>query len=102
MTKPKFSTAVTLQNADFEDEPATNYDDLVAYFPVGATPDVNNWYILSMNSASAKSLVNLIGKTQLRLRFGTGDDNDEGADQLKFYSSDASGAHPQLIITYLP
>ena len=46
--------------------------------------------------------INLVGITQFRLRFATEDNDDGGADFLKFFSGDYStpSARPQLIIDY--
>lgn len=105
MTKPKFGEYFALQNIDFQDTPEPTatppiFADSVAYIQAGSTPDSNQWYSLDMNSSTAKGLINLTGKTQLRLRFGTGDNDNGIADILKLYSGDAGSSHPELVITY--
>lgn len=46
--------------------------------------------------------IHLIGFTQFRLRFQKDDNDDMGADYLKFYSGNAGTAsyRPQLIVEY--
>jgi hypothetical protein len=48
------------------------------------------------------SYINKTGITQFRLRFQTGDDNDNVADYLVFYSGDTTTVsyRPQLIVEY--
>ncbi len=91
-----FSTAYALQNGDFE---ATSSASTIAIIAMNSVPDANNWYSTNFN-ATGKSLINLLNKTQLRLRFGMDDNNDNMPDYIRFYSADAPGSHPQLIITY--
>ncbi|MEW5829984.1 MAG: hypothetical protein AB1846_13910 [Chloroflexota bacterium] len=50
---------------------------------------------------SAKRANTLTGVTQFRLRFARDDNDDKGADCLKFFSGNAAlWARPQLIIEY--
>ena len=59
-----------------------------------------NWYSTSFSSAVFQ-YINLRGITQLRLRFTKDDNDDGGADYLKFYSGNAIASYrPQLIIVY--
>ncbi len=61
----------------------------------------NSWFYASLASANFK-YVNLKGLTQVRLRFEKDDNNDYGADILRFYGGDAPTAdyRPQLVIEY--
>jgi CSLREA domain-containing protein len=53
--------------------------------------------------SGAFPFVNKIGTTQLRLRFVTGDNNDNGADVLNLFSGNAiSASRPYLVVWYLP
>ena len=63
---------------------------------------VSGWYSLTLSDAG-RDLVNLLpGSTQFRLHFNPGDNNNNTADFMQFYSGDsvATGTQPQLIITY--
>lgn len=92
--KPYFGTTAGLVISDFQ---ATLGQSAVATFD--ATP-VSNWYSAIMNNAGYP-YVNLSGTTQFRLRFTLDDNNDFGADYLKFYSGNASAVNaPILIIQY--
>ena len=52
-------------------------------------------------SVASCPFICVTGVTQFRLRFGKEEDNDYGADLLKFYSGNAVVANqPQLIIEY--
>lgn len=59
----------------------------------------SGWYKIVVGPCS--SYINRTGTTQIRLRFYKDDNNDFGADYLKFYSGNAPVAsRPQLIIEY--
>ncbi len=59
------------------------------------------WHRLILGAANYVH-INLTGVTQFRLRFATGDNNDNGADYASFYSGEAANANrPQLIIEYV-
>ncbi len=61
---------------------------------------LDNWYARPFNPADFQH-INLSGLTQFRLRFGTDDNNDFGADFLKIYSGEAVITdQPQLLIEY--
>jgi hypothetical protein len=91
--KPGFG-AVTLALADFKSAPGKNN---VATF--GITP-VSNWYSALINNAG-RVYINRTGTTQFRLAFTTDDNNDNGADLMKFFSGNAGAANrPQLVIQY--
>jgi CSLREA domain-containing protein len=91
--KPAFGAA-TLALSDFKTTAGKNN---VATF--GTTP-VSNWYSALLNNAG-KLYVNRTGTTQFRLSFTTDDNNDFGADLMKFFSGNAGAANrPQFIIQY--
>lgn len=62
---------------------------------------VDNWYTALIGSAGY-SHINLGGTTQFRLRFSIEDNDDRGADYMKFYSGNygTATARPLLIIDY--
>lgn len=95
--KGLFNNDLALTLADFafpSSPPDSNPRDFL-------TPATGGWYTASLNNANLP-YVNKIGKTQFRLRFTKDDNDDLGADYLKFYSGDASDANrPQLIVTYV-
>jgi hypothetical protein len=62
--------------------------------------NVDGWYTSDLGAA-AYSKVNPTGHTQLRLRFSIGDDDDQTADFLYFYTGSAATAdRPKLTISY--
>jgi len=59
----------------------------------------SGWY--SMDLSSGGSNINLLGNTQIRLRFTLDDNNNNAANYLSIYSGNSASAKvPQLIITY--
>jgi hypothetical protein len=60
---------------------------------------VNNWYSAVFNDGAS---INKTGTTQFRLRFTQDDNDDRGADQIKFFSGNyaTAASRPQLIIQY--
>ena len=64
----------------------------------GRTP-VNGWHTASIGSG-ALAYINKAGITQFRLRFSLDDNDDRGADFMRFYSGNAAENRPVLIITY--
>jgi hypothetical protein len=95
MRKPYFGTTLALLASDFQ---AAAGKSAVATF--GATP-VSNWYSATLNAAG-RNYLNKTGTTQFRLYFAIGDNDDNGADYMKFYSgNDArTSVRPTLIIDY--
>jgi len=92
--KPYFGTTAALVINDFQ---ATAGQSSVATFN---PQPVSNWYSAIMNS-TGYTYINLTGTTQFRLRFTLDDNNDKGADYVKFYSGDATAVNrPQLIVQY--
>ena len=64
-------------------------------------PDANSRYSTNLMS-TAYSSVNKKGLTQVRLRFATDDNNDNGADFIRFFSGNdaALSNRPLLQVTY--
>ncbi len=62
---------------------------------------VDNWYSTTLNKTSLP-FINKVGITQFRLRFQLANNNDQGADTIKFYSGDDPGRsnRPTLMIEY--
>ena len=91
---PYFGNKPTLQSSDFQKRANLN---LVGNFP---KKPVLRWYTAVLDSA-AYPYVNTTGLTQFRLRYKLDDNNDFGADYLKFYSGNAPlASRPQLIVEY--
>jgi len=93
--KGAFGGSNALQLTDFQAAASKN-----AAGTIKNTPS-SGWYSLTFNS-SAFTFINLTGVTQFRLRFAIDDNNDNGADYLKFYSGNYSiiSLHPLLVIEY--
>jgi len=90
--QPYFGSAVTLANSDFQAA-------LSKQVGFNSTP-VSNWYSTNYNSA-IWPYINLTGTTQFRLKFTLDDNDDLGADYVRFYSGNASMIYrPQLIVEY--
>jgi hypothetical protein len=67
--------------------------------PFNPPLSVSGWY--GIDVSNGKGNINMIGNTQLRLRFSLDDNNDSVANFLKLYSGDALVSdRPQLIIQY--
>jgi hypothetical protein len=71
---------------------------MAGFFP--NTP-ADNWFSAAM-SEPALEFINRTGETQFRLRFQLDDNDDMGADTIKFYSGDAATAayRPVLVVEY--
>lgn len=93
--KPFFGSSVGLLISDFQ---ATASKSAVGTF--SATP-VSNWYSATIGSAGYP-YINPTGTTQFRLRFQKDDNDDRGADYMKFFSGNYATAsyRPTLIIEY--
>jgi len=92
--KPYFGASIALANGDFRAAASASSGTAFGNMPVAG------WY-----NATATSVVypyiNRTGTTQFRLRFTTDDNDDMGADYLRFYSGNAGAAYrPQLIVEY--
>jgi hypothetical protein len=85
----------TLQLTDFQTAASMN-----AAGTINNTPS-SGWYSLTFNS-SAFPYINLTSVTQFRLRFQKDDNDDLGADYLKFFSGNYGTAtdRPVLVIQY--
>jgi hypothetical protein len=92
--KPYFGKGVTLAPHDFQ---------ALANKGVGLVVNKNvaGWYSANLRR-TAFPFINLTGTTQLRLRFSMDDNNDNGADYLRFYSGNCSYStyRPLLIVKY--
>ncbi len=93
--KSFFGASVNLEIGDFQASA-----NKLAVGTFGVTP-ISSWYSVNLNSA-AFPLINKTGVTQFRLRFQKDDNDDGGADYLKFFSGNysAASARPTLIIEY--
>ena len=93
LNKGPFNGDATLQNADFQASASKSGGLTVPNTPV------SGWYSASLSSTNF-SYINLIGVTQLRLRFALDDNDDLNEDYIAFNSGNATADRPQLIITY--
>ncbi len=92
--KPYFGSKANLLISDFQ---APAGKSAAAQF--GITP-TGKWYSASF-PASYFPYINLAGTTQFRLRFTKDDNDDLGADYMKFYSGNAGiNTQPMLVIEY--
>jgi pimeloyl-ACP methyl ester carboxylesterase len=96
ISKGAFSNSSALQLTDFQAAADKNTAGLIAN-----TPQEGGWYFTNIN-ATGFPFINLTGVTQFRLRFQLDDNNDLGADFLKFFSGNATTAidRPVLIVEY--
>ncbi|NOH02331.1 MAG: hypothetical protein HND47_10440 [Chloroflexi bacterium] len=93
MRKPAFGTPA-LALSDFKSRAGRNN---VASF--GAAPS-GRWYSASLNNVG-RVYINRTGTTQFRIYFVLDDNDDNGADFMKFFSGNAGAAsRPQLVIEY--
>ncbi len=83
----------TLEAADFQSVATAKR---VGIF--GSTPSLG-WHKATLN-ATGRSNLNKLGVTQFRLYFTKDDNNDLGADFMKFFSGNSATGKPELIITY--
>jgi len=95
--KGKFYTLPALQINDFQAK-AGKYK--IGKFPNKLYP--GNWYrSVLYKGAYNYGYINKLGRTQFRLRFLLGDNDNNAADILKLYSGDAYLANrPKLIVRY--
>jgi hypothetical protein len=93
--KPFFGTTAGLVISDFQ---AAASKAGVGIF--GTTP-VSNWYSAPLFS-TGYPYIHKSGTTQFRLYFTKDDNDDNGADYMKFYSGDYANAsaRPTLIVEY--
>jgi len=93
--KPRFGSAVWLQVGDFQAAAS-----LTSGTTFSSTP-ISNWYS-AIGSSSTYPYINKTGTTQYRLKFATDDNDDLGADYMRFHSGDSAtmAYWPQLIVEY--
>jgi len=90
-----FSNNVSLQLNDFKAVASMNAAGVISN-----NPQAGSWYVASLK-ADALPFIQATSCVQLRLRFQLDDNNDLGADFLKFYSGDATASvRPKLVLTY--
>jgi glucose/arabinose dehydrogenase len=91
---PYFGSGISLEIGDFQ---ASASQSSTSIF--NSTP-INNWYSSTL-SYPGTIRINSSGSTQFRLRFTAGDNADNNADMLKFFSGNANDPNrPQLILEY--
>ena len=95
ISKPYFGTAVSLEAGDFQAAAGRGSVGTFSSTPSGG------WYRVTL-STSARPFINLTGSTQFRLRFQKGDNDNESADYIKFFSGNygTSTNRPLLVIQY--
>jgi hypothetical protein len=87
---PLGSTA--LETADFSSVAAPAKEPLSSL--------TSSWYAVQLSDGNL-TLVNKAGVTQFRLSFSKDDNDDLGADYIKFFSGNSTDANkPELVITY--
>ncbi len=92
--KPYIGTTADLSISDFS--AVAGQTDVSTF---GVAP-VDSWYSAVISSKAYRYL-NLTGTTQFRLSFTLDDNNDRGADTMKFHSGNAAAANgPILVIQY--
>jgi hypothetical protein len=88
-----FSNNLALQIVDFSAAPSSSTRDPFSSLTY-------SWYAAQLSDSNLP-LINKVGHTQFRLSFAKDDNDDLGADSIKFYSGNSTSANvPQLIITY--
>ena len=93
-----------IRNGTFSNDIALNLEDFSAIANIGSTQDKfsaadASWYTASLSNINL-GLVNKVGVTQFRLLFSKDDNDDLGADYVKFFSGNSASDLPQLIVTY--
>ncbi|MBV6396460.1 MAG: hypothetical protein HFACDABA_02058 [Anaerolineales bacterium] len=96
IASPFFGPEIFLKPGDFE--AAASAANVGIFNPV---PQPGNWYAAALEPA-AFAHVNLFGSTQLRARFSLDDNDDLGADLVRFFSGNhfMPAYRPTLIIEY--
>ncbi len=94
ITNPYFGTSAALKASDFQ--AAATVTNTAS---CSSVPDAG-WYHCDLTDGLAT--VSLVATTQFRLGFTMDDNDDHGADQIKFYSGNAGNAtkRPVLVVTY--
>jgi len=94
-----------IRNGSFGTGAALQASDFSAAASPGALRDpftglTSSWYAAQLSNANLP-LINKAGVTQFRLLFGKDDNDDLGADTMKFFSGNSTDANkPELIVTY--
>jgi hypothetical protein len=89
-----FKNDILLQPSDFQAMVSTRTRGLIQNNPAG------NWFSTNLLSTTFR-YINVSGSTQFRLRFALDDNNDLGADFIRFFSGNAAAANrPKLVIQY--
>jgi hypothetical protein len=91
-----FNGNAALENADFQAAATAT-----AVCTLSNAPANGDWSECTLDAAGLAA-VNKTGKTQVRIRFTTDDNDDNGNDYLGYYSGDNGTAanRPQLVVTY--
>ncbi|HEX5759685.1 MAG TPA: DNRLRE domain-containing protein [Thermoanaerobaculia bacterium] len=91
-----FNGNAALENADFQAAATAT-----AVCTLSNAPANGDWSECTLNAAGLAA-VNKAGKTQVRIRFTSDDNDDNGNDYLGWYSGDNGTAanRPQLVVTY--
>lgn len=97
---------VDVRNGAFSNDPGLELIDFQAAatkHAVGSLPStrVNGWHVRVWTS-DILAYINKTGRTQFRLRFALGDNDNGNADFVRFYSGNAptAGNRPALIVEY--
>ncbi len=93
-----------IRNGTFSNSITLNVEDFSAIANIGSSQDkfsgaVQNWHTASLSNINL-GLINKYGATQFRLLFSKDDNNDNGADYVKFFSGNSVSDLPELIVTY--
>jgi len=94
-----------IRNGTFGDNVALQLIDFSAPASPGSVPEQmqllsSDWGTTQLQSGNLK-FVNKYGVTQFRIRFSKDDNDDMGADYLKFFTGNSTNSNqPQLIIKY--
>jgi endo-1,4-beta-xylanase len=91
-----FGNDTALQISDFE-APAS-----ASAVATLSNPTANGSVSQGALGAAGRGAINKTGRTQLRIAFTTGDNDDMGADTIGFYPGDngTASARPELVVTY--
>lgn len=98
------SLLLEIRNGTFSNNIALSLADFAVIANIGSTQDpfsgaVDNWHTASLSGINL-SHVNKHGTTQFRLMFAKDDNDDMGADYVKFFSGNSSSSQPELVVTY--
>jgi len=97
---------VDMRNSAFGNNLVLQIGDFTAAASGGASQERflnepnNNWYATDLSSTNL-GFISKVNTTQFRLFFSKDDNDDLGADYLKFFTGNSTTAnHPQFIVTY--